>query len=176
MKNYTLARPYAKAAYLFAKEHKEVELWSQFLGTLAQIFQNESMQHLLKNPAFQVQDLIDMVLDKKSKANEQFKNFLMLLSENHRLSHLPEIAELFEEDVQAGEAVREVIVKTAMKLSAAEMKSLEKFLNETFKQPVEMEVIEDTSLIGGLIIESEDTVIDNSLKGQLHRLKQNLTF
>lgn len=176
MKEYTLARPYAKAAYLFAKEQKVVKLWTSFLIKMSELVQEESLQTLLKNPKCNRNEFIEVVLDQLDIDDIHCRNFLYLLSEKGRLLQLPEIEELFQEDLKKESATRQVLVKTAMPLNKKETAALEKDLSDKFKQTIEMQIVEDASLIGGLIFESDDYVIDNSLKGQLERLKQSLTL
>ena len=72
-------------------------------------------------------------------------------------------------------AIREVLIRSAMKLSAADLKALNTTLAAQFKQSVEITVVEEAALIGGLIIESGDYVKDGSLRGQLNQLKHTLT-
>lgn len=177
MKHYTLARPYAKAAYLFAVDANKVEAWAGFLGQMAELLSDETLRHALKHPQFKVQQLIDVAVEKLGDEDGgHFQNFLRLLAEKHRLGLLPEIHELFLEDVKKGTECRAVLVKSAFKLSKSEIKALETQLTKQFKQTVDLNVVEDASLIGGMIIESGDYVQDGSLSGQLQRLKQNLTL
>ncbi len=177
MKHYTLARPYAKAAYLFAKEADKLKTWTQFLEKMAALVDDETMQAILKHPQFNAQILIDLAVEKLGDNDvRHFQNFLMLLHENRRLALLPEIYELFLEDVKGESAAREVSVKSAAKLSKAEITALRAKLASQFNQPVDLEIIQDASLIGGMIIESGDYVMDSSLQGQLQRLKQELTL
>lgn len=175
MKQYALARPYAKAAFLFAKEQDQTTAWSEFLNDIAQLFQDTVLTAFLKHPKFNAQDFIDAIMQKQNqKNNSGFANFLKLLAENQRLTLLPEIAELFLLDVKAENTVREVQIKSAMPLSKTEIKHLTTDLEQKFAQPVELSFTVDPSLIGGLMIESGDYVIDGSLKGQLQRLKTTL--
>ena len=43
----TIARPYAKAAFDFAVEHKAVESWTEMLTFASLVTENESMKPLL---------------------------------------------------------------------------------------------------------------------------------
>ena len=176
MKHYTLARPYANAAYLYAKEHDTILPWTDFLSVLASVFGDPKLLTVLGHPKFNVLDLINTLMDKAGKKSACFKNFLMLLLEHNRLKVLPDVFEVFSALVKADASVRKVTIQTAMKLSKTELTSIKKSLKEQFNEEIEMDVVEAPELIGGFIIQSDDYVIDNSLKGQLARLKQNLSF
>ena len=43
----TIARPYAKAAFEFAVEHKAVDQWLEMLGFAAQVAENETIHSLV---------------------------------------------------------------------------------------------------------------------------------
>jgi F-type H+-transporting ATPase subunit delta len=45
----TIARPYAKAAFDFAVEKGQLDLWSQMLTFAAEVTQNEQMKELLSS-------------------------------------------------------------------------------------------------------------------------------
>ena len=175
MKNYTLARPYAKAAYLYAKETATVEAWFQFLGKLGLLFAEQSMQNLLQNPQLPKDLLLDIISkNTEPKPDAGMKNFLRELMLQQRLAVLPEMVELFAEDWQKDRQVKEFNIRSAVELTPAEVKELEENLAAQFKQPVFLTLEIDTSLIGGILIQSGDYVVDGSLKGQLNRLKYSL--
>ncbi len=177
MKNYALARPYAKAAYLFASEAHTLEAWSDFLGKMDHLLNDEAIKNALNHPHFKAQSFISLVIEKLGPhAVPAFRNFLQLLAEKNRLSVLPEIEELFLADMKKGRDHRVVTVKTAFKLTKTALKALETRLSKQFNETIDMAVVEDASLIGGMIIESGDYVEDASLSGQLQRLKQTLTL
>jgi F-type H+-transporting ATPase subunit delta len=175
MKNYTLARPYAKAAYLYAKEHHTVQLWFTFLGELGVLFADHAMQNLLENPQLPKATLLAIITENLSaKPDVGMQNFLRELTLQQRLAVLPEMVELFAEDWQKDRQVKEFTVTSANALSKVEVAELEKNLSAQFKQPVFLTLQIDPTLIGGLMIQSGDYVVDGSLKGQLNRLKYSL--
>jgi F-type H+-transporting ATPase subunit delta len=175
MKNLSLARPYAKAAYLYAKEHLQVEPWFDFLGELGVLFADINMLKLIKNPKLSRAVLLETLTSAlKHKPTVPMLHFLQQLAEKNRLELLPEIVELFARDWQKDRTVREVEITATQKLSDKQLAELQTSLTHQFKQPVFIEVVIDERLIGGLIIRSGDYVMDGSLRGQLKRLKHTL--
>ncbi len=175
MKNYTLARPYAKAAYLYAKEHHAVQAWFDFLGKLGVLFADRDMQNLLQNPQLPKATLLAILAENLSpKPDAGMQNFLHELTVQQRLAVLPEMVELFAEDWQKDRQVKEFNITSAAELSKSEVAELEKNLTAQFAQPVFLTLHVDQSLIGGMMIQSGDYVMDGSLKGQLDRLKYSL--
>lgn len=69
-------------------------------------------------------------------------------------------------------AVRESVINVtaARKLTAAQ----EKRIHKIFGSEKEIQVEIDESILGGIIIETEDKYFDGSLTGQLKRLKRHI--
>ncbi len=175
MKNHTLARPYAKAAYQYAKETGKVEAWFKFLGQMGVLFAERSMQNLLHHPELSALVLVDTILTQfEGNVESGMANFLKEVALQKRLNVLPEMVELFAEDWQKDRQVKEFTVTSATALSKAEKAELEKTLSAQFNGPVFLSFNIDQGLIGGVMIQSGDYVVDGSLKGQLTRLKYAL--
>lgn len=175
MSHLTLARPYAKAAYLYAKEKGEVEPWFDFLGELGLLFASRKMLSLLKNPKLQVSILLDVLFHQlQHQPNANMRHYLQVLAENKRLDCLPDIVALFARDWQHDRAVREVEVISTEALSKTQLSDLETALTKRFNQRIFIHASVDPLLIGGVMIRSNDYVMDGSLLGQLKRLKHTL--
>src|SRR5690242_17743897 len=92
----TIARPYAKAAFAYARENKSVAGWSRWLEKAAGVVASDDYERLAQSPDITTAQLVDLVtgiceqdLDAGGRA------FIALLTENQRVDYLPEIAEQF---------------------------------------------------------------------------------
>jgi len=97
--------------------------------------------------------------------------FLLLLVEKHRLNLLFAIGQEFQAEVDRFQNVQALKVSSAFPLSESQQKDLQGKLEAWLKSKVRMEVQVDSSLIGGLVIQTRDHVLDQSLKGQLKKLE-----
>jgi F-type H+-transporting ATPase subunit delta len=174
MKHLTLAKPYSDAAFLFAKEHKQIDLWRTFLSELASVLMDAEIQHLMKHPKLSNDGLIEILSNSFAKITPELKNFLKLLGENDRLNILPEISELFEADYQEDQKIAEVNITFAEQPTETELNSLKETLAKKFGAQIHQTITIDSSLLSGVIIHSGDCVIDASLRGQLENLKTEL--
>lgn len=171
-KNTTIARPYAKAAFATALQDKTISDWSNFLNTAKLVISNPQIITLLKNPKITNEQRFDCLADIcKQTMHEPQSNFLRLLSSQHRLLILPEIAELFETLRIEHEKRINVEVISATALSAAEKERLAQALKIRLQRDVSLEYHIDKSLIGGNIIRADNLVIDDSIRGKLVRLQ-----
>ena len=108
-------------------------------------------------------------------ATPLLETFLDLLVRKRRLDLLFAIAQEFQAEVDRFQKVQALKVRTAFPLSESEQKALQIRLEAWLKSKVRMDVQLDSTLIGGLVIQTRDHVLDQSLKGQLKKLQQQLT-
>ena len=91
----TLARPYAKAAYLAAKDAQAVAVWSVALEQLAQWVKVKDVQEIIKNPLIEKDAIVTFLMQTAKIDNHEIQNFLSLLAQYHRLDLLSDIYVLF---------------------------------------------------------------------------------
>ena len=171
----TIARPYAKAAFEYAREAKRFAEWSRGLATVAAVAADSRVSELSRNPSLTAAELAGLVNDVAgANLDAGMQNFVRVLAENHRLLLLPEIAAQYEELRAAVENTVDVEVISAVNLSAAQSESLRQALNARLKRQVRMQNSVDSALLGGAIVRAGDLVIDGSLKGRWERLATEL--
>jgi F-type H+-transporting ATPase subunit delta len=172
----TIARPYAKAAFEFALQHKSFDRWSHVLATAAALVSDERVKKLLTSPRVTTQDLISLVTDAVSDAvDEPSRNFVATLAHYRRLGLLPEIASQFETLRAEIENVADVRITSAVQLSDEQRQQLSTALQKRLKREVRLHCEVDASLIGGAIVRAGDFVIDGSLRARLERLSGAMT-
>ncbi len=169
------ARPYARAAFEYAVEHNQLAMWSEVLHKFADIAKQPLIIKILRNPELipeQACDVFAALYEKPLEA--QLKSFLKILANNDRLIVVPEIARLFERYRAAKEKILDVNVCSALELTEAERIILVEKLTKKIGRQVSLHCHVDPTLIGGLTIKVGDTVMDNSVRGQLSRLREDL--
>jgi F-type H+-transporting ATPase subunit delta len=171
----TVARPYAKAAFEYARDANAFARWSQALATASEIAADPRVAELTKNPSLTAADLAALVIDVSGdKLDAGMQNFVRVLAENHRLLLLPEIAAHYEQFRSAVENTVDVEVTSAVPLNDAQAQKLKQALSTRLKCQVHMRTGVDSTLLGGAVLRAGDLVIDGSLKGRLERLATEL--
>ena len=171
----TIARPYAKAAFEYARDANAFAEWSEGLALTARIVADPPVAALTKSPQWSTADLVSLVTDVAgAKLNAGMQNFVRVLAENHRLLLLPEIVAHYEEFRSAVENTVDVEVISAVQLDAAQAEKLSAALSTRLKRKVRMRSSVDSSLLGGAVLRAGDLVIDGSLQGRLQRLATEL--
>lgn len=173
----TIARPYAEASFAVAKAQQRLDAWSEALALLAAIVTDAQVSARVNSPNVpraQMRDLLFGIAGEGLPVEVQ--NLVRLLSDNRRLSVLPEIARLFEERRIAEQGLRRVQVRSAFPISAADQGALAATLKQHFGAEVELTIVDDPELIGGVVIRADDMVIDGSIRGRLQQLSNELQF
>jgi F-type H+-transporting ATPase subunit delta len=171
----TIARPYTKAAFENAREQKTLDQWSGALALAAQTVADKQVASLLGNPALASDQKAELILAVCSDTSEQFQNFVKVLAENNRLLVLPEISSLFDRIKAEQQKSVEIEVTSAFKLTKEQQTKLAQALGKKFDREVNISSSIDKALIGGMVIRTEDLVIDGSIRGKLAKLSEALT-
>ena len=107
-------------------------------------------------------------------ADDEFRNFLHLLTEKNRLPEVLEIYEEWERLLAAEEQVLEVELTTAIELSDEEAAEIVKQIEDAAKRKVEATRAVDPDLIGGLVLQAGSLRVDASVRGRLNDLREDL--
>lgn len=168
----TLARPYAKAAFEVAKAASALAGWSDALATLAAVSLEEKVQKALGNPAATSASHVAFLLEVAPEAGEITKNLLLAMADQKRLALLPDVLTHFEKFRADEEHSVNVTVTSAFALTATQEALLIEKLKNKLGRDIQLETEIDESLIGGVIIRTDDMVIDGSVTGKLAKLAE----
>lgn len=167
----TIARPYAVAAFNLAKEKKALKEWSEMLGFLAQVSQDECMHTYINDSKVSDEDREKTLIKiAAKKLNAYGENLIKLLIEYKRINVLPEISEAFEALKATDEGILEAEIIVASKPSDKEVDTLVKSLEKKFNKKIDAKVTIDEAIMGGTKVIVGDTVIDASVREQLQNL------
>jgi F-type H+-transporting ATPase subunit delta len=170
------ARPYALAAFEYARDKQQLPAWKAFLTSAAYVAREASVRPLLSNPQMTSAKSLDLFTSVLSdQLDVERKNFLSLLALNNRLIALPEVADVFNAYVAAYEKMRSVRVITAIEINDAYKQKLTQALIKRTKEEVTLHCEIDPTLLGGAIIHIGDRVIDGSVRGKLNRMLEAMS-
>jgi F-type H+-transporting ATPase subunit delta len=171
----TLARPYAKAAFEYAREKNVLAQWSEQLTNAALVAADEGMEAVLNNPSLtdeqQARTMIDVCGD---TLGAEVQNFVSILASNKRLPLLTEISSQFELFKANQEKSVDVEVISAFDMADATTAKLADVLGKKLEREVKVSTSTDKDLLGGVLIRAGDLVIDGSVRGRLNKLAEAL--
>ncbi|TCK03649.1 F0F1 ATP synthase subunit delta [Marinobacterium mangrovicola] len=169
----TVARPYTKAAFEYAREKGSLDQWSTMLSTAALVVKDSAMAQVLNNPALTSGQKAEVLISVcESQMDDAGKNFVFLLAEKQRLALLPEISLQFEQLKAAQEKSVDIDLTTAFELDDAQQQKLAQALSTKLGREVKISSQVDKSILGGVVIRSDDLVIDGSVRARLAKLAE----
>lgn len=128
------------------------------------------MRKKISNKQF-AQALFEATKDLKGeKISEAIKKFVLLLARQHKLKRAEQIITEYEKRVKKENGEVEIVIKSARKLE----KTLIEKIKNVFSGKVEATEEVEESLLGGIVVRTEDKILDGSLKKQINQLKQSL--
>jgi F-type H+-transporting ATPase subunit delta len=171
----TIARPYAKAAFMSARDTKALPAWSEALRKSSGLAADSGVADLLTNPKMSIDQVVSIFAGLGGNAiDAHWQNFVRLLAENKRLELLPDIMAQFETLRAQYENELDVQVTSAVAMSEAQRMKLAAALKTRFKRDIRMSTSIDPTLLGGAVIRAGDLVIDGSINGRLQRMAADL--
>ncbi|MFC3283899.1 F0F1 ATP synthase subunit delta [Litchfieldella rifensis] len=172
----TVARPYAKAAFEYAREHEALSTWSERLGKLGRVVADRDMQKVLSHPKLDTAYKIELLIEIADvKGDDAIRRFLDYLGEKGRLQALAAIAQQFEAFRADHEKRVEVTIVSAFALDAEQQDKLSSALKKRLNREISITTQVDPALLAGVILRAGDTVIDGSVRGRLNRLHEALS-
>lgn len=171
----SLARPYAKAVFEMAQSAQAFNDWSDRLGNLAQVTENETVRQAVASPAVDRAQLVEAILGAMKAEDAETRNLVALLAENDRLTVAVDLAAQYEALRAEAEKVTEAEVVSATELTDAQREAITARLKDKLGTDVNLTTTIDESLIGGAIVRAGDLVVDGSVRAKLAGLASSLT-
>ena len=168
-----LAKRYAKALLNHAKELKCLDKVAKDLDGISElIVESREFSDFIKNPVIKPEnqiEIIDKTLNKK--VSKEALNFLKFLCTKNRLLHLQDICTSFAKQYKEDNNILQLQITSKYDLDSKVIYSLSKQLSDKYKKQIEPEVTLDEEMIGGIKIQIDDKVYDNSVKSQLIKFR-----
>src|SRR5580704_2432542 len=176
MKDIAVVKKYAHALFAEAQVKNELRAAQQGLEEFIRVARlRGSLNQILSHPFIAVEEKKRMIHSALGEfATPLLERFIILLVSKRRLDLLFLIAQEFQNEVDQFMNIQSLKVRIAFPMSETQKKALQTKLESWLKSKVRMDVQVDTQLIGGIVIQTRDQVLDQSLKGQLKKLRQEL--
>ncbi len=169
--NY-VAFQYAEALFGLSLENAQVSLIYSEFQTISKAFDTEIYKFLI-HPKITKKEKKDLV--GKFVENDLLKRFIFVLIDNSRIEILDDTLQEFGKLIDNQNKIMKVQVYSHKKLSLEQHKQLTTNLEKKHNRKIELENIVDRSIVGGLRIEFEGMILDDTINNYLHSLKANLT-
>ena len=167
-----VAFQYAEALFTLALENKQIDdvldAYKAFLNA-----QDEDIYKFLNHPKVSKKNKKEVIGN--AITNGLFKNFVFVLIDNSRIDHLDDCFEELKKIVDNQNRIMNVFVYSMKPLKKEELDKLRLNLKKKHNRIIKLENIVDKSIVGGLRIEYDGNVLDDTINNFLGSLKANLT-
>lgn len=179
MSGNIVARRYAKALFAVGLKQGDAELETygkqiaELAGALAD---SPEAMRFFHNPVFSVEEKKAVLgqITGKLGLTKALGNFVNLLADKDRLVSLPEIAEDFGAMLDEKNGVVSGKLVTAVSLSDARKVELKERLEKQTGKKLVLDFATDAEILGGVVLQIGDSVLDASLRAQLNILKETI--
>lgn len=177
MPDLRAAKRYAKALFDAASKASMVDSVCDDFATIVAILEkHEKFNEVMLSPEVQREDkikLIESLFDDRVTAITLA--MLRLILTKGREAELTAIQSELEGMRKTDQHMVSVRIESAFELSAEEKQMLVRKAEELSGRRADAAFFTNSSLIGGVLIQFETVIYDGTLKGQLQRLKDQLT-
>jgi F-type H+-transporting ATPase subunit delta len=139
--------------------------------------ENKALREVWQAPsvsADQKRAVLDAIA-KRAGIAEMVRNFIAVLIDKGRMRFIDEIVAEFSHELNQRLGFAEAEITTTRELSAGERSALEADLTRVTGKKIRARYDQDRSILGGAIARVGSTVYDGSVKGQLEKLREQLT-
>ncbi len=137
---------------------------------------NPEISELLSSHVIKEKDKLNLLepFSSESKFSDYWQNLILLLNEKNRLELFNEIIYFLEQYILRELNIVKITIKTAHELSSEMKEKITKFLTDKVKMIVEASFLLSPEVIGGFIAESDNFIVDSSVKRSLEQFRLSL--
>jgi F-type H+-transporting ATPase subunit delta len=169
------AHAYADALFEVGKEKGTLDALRDQLGQFAAALDsNRDLQVFFFSPYFSSAEKIDGAKRAIAGADPEFVNFLSLLIEKGRMPEIFRIRRQFEELWKHENRRIDVTVTSAVELDPAVVSKIGEEIQRQTGQEVELASRVDEDILGGVVLQVGNMVLDASIRSRLEKLRKSV--
>jgi F-type H+-transporting ATPase subunit delta len=142
------------------------------------VHDSDDLRRVWESPAVspvQKRAVLDAIVKQMTVA-KPIRNFIAILIDNRRIAMLDDIIRQFENELDAQLGFVEVEISSARTLTPGEKRDLENRIERLTSKKVRPRYALDPQLLGGVSVRVGSTIYDGSVRGQLEKMRQDLSL
>jgi F-type H+-transporting ATPase subunit delta len=170
-----LADVYARSLYSVAHEQHKVDVVRTQLGQIADALDaNHDLRAFFFSPYFTPTEKTAELGKVFSGLDQLLQNFIELLIEKHRMPALTRMRVLFDGFADQEDGKLPVLITSATPLDAATTGALGDRVGEQTGRNVQLTTAVDPEIIGGIVLQVGNQILDASIRTRLERLRRSV--
>jgi len=166
------AKRYAKAIFELAQDEGKVEEWGQRLAQVRDVMSDPEVARVLTNPTIASEQRMDLVSNLFDGG--ETTNLAKLLIESNRVHDVGAIEDEFQRLADEAAGRVRATVTTAVELTAKDRDRVVEELSKRLGKRVQLDVLVDPRILGGLKLQYGDRLVDASVATRLQQLRRRL--
>jgi F-type H+-transporting ATPase subunit delta len=168
------AKRYALAAFELAQERGELDVWQTAVRQIADFMGDPEVRRVLDNNRVGQAPKMNLVASALADLPGMALNLARLLVRKNRTGLAVEIADQFDRLVEQQKGISRARAVTAVALGDSEREALIQNLRKQTGREIILETEVDPELLGGVVVQIGDRLIDASTRSKLRALRDNL--
>lgn len=168
------AKLYSQALFELCLENSNLDEVYNDLNQCRKIFdENPDFIELLYSPLVLTEEK-KKIIDKVFGTEGVVHDFICVVTEKSRIRYFGKITDAFNELYDEHYGIAEMTVVTSVPLKPEAREKLLRKLEEKSGKKVKLTEEVDSSIIGGVVLKTKDSLIDGSIRGRLDALASEL--
>lgn len=141
------------------------------------VHESVELRRVWESPAIspeQKRAVLDAIVGQIGTA-KPIRNFIAILIDHRRIAMLDDMVRQFEVELDAQLGFAEAEISSTRPLSADEMRELEGRVERMTGKKVRAHYVSKPDLLGGVMVRVGSTIYDGSVRGQLEKMRQELS-
>jgi F-type H+-transporting ATPase subunit delta len=170
-----IAEVYARSLFEVAQEHDKLDVIHEELDQFADaLAESRELQVFFFSPYFSSQEKKDGIAKVVEGGDEHFMRFLELLAERHRVPALFRIRRVFDGMWAEERKLLSVTITSAVELDDDLKDDLREKIEMETGRKVEFDSKVDPDVLGGLVLQVGNFVMDASVRSRLEKLRKQV--
>ncbi len=168
-------RRYGQAVFELAQAQGEANLWGQDMSEVAEAFEDAGFNALLKHAGVPADDKRQATEAVLSGVRPMVRNMVDLLVARGLVDAIPDACREYAELLDRQQGRQRVGLTTAVPLEPEEVERITAFVSGLIGREVVVTPHVDEAILGGLVIQIGDRLLDGSARARLDGLRDNLS-
>ena len=165
---------YARALFELAVEQDRTDQWAADLSQLADVMRDEQFNPFLKHAEVPLEQKISSLAAVLPGIDPMVRNLGLLLITRSSVDSVGDVSEAYNGLVDDLLGRQRIEVTTAVELEAGEAERIRQFVVNLVQRDVVMSTQVDESILGGMVIQIGDRLLDGSTRSKLEEMRKQI--
>ena len=165
------AKEYASVLYELSYDKKQI---GSIFESLTEVLENREIYNFFNHPMIDKEDKKRILKESLKLEDGELLYFLYVLVDNKKISLVKDIYEAYQSICDEKANIMRFTVCSPKKLNALKEEQIINALKKTYNKHIYINVEVDDKLIGGIVIQQNNQIIDDSILNKINDLKQVL--